>query len=189
MSHFDEAADRLKYVLRISNYRELAEALGLSATAFSERKRRNSFPEGSLRILAGTRPDLGIDVDYVLTGNTKVVSVNNAEDGQTKVVNRQILRIRYSVPAKPGFNPPKGPSPEVDLAIYKKLQGRFEEISSAISEFDWLLGMMSRWLDEGSIDAASGVPSTTAKCASELYLAILSKCSPSSGVVCEVTTS
>lgn len=45
---------------------EVAVALGMTKTAFSERKKRGSFPEKELRALAAEKPE--IDVHYVLTG-------------------------------------------------------------------------------------------------------------------------
>lgn len=68
MDFFSDALSRLKYLLHVSKDGEVAEALGFSKTAFSERKKRGSFPADELRALAQRRPDLGIDVDYVLTG-------------------------------------------------------------------------------------------------------------------------
>lgn len=68
MDFFSDSLLRLKHYLRVSKDQEVANALGLSKTAFSERKKRNSFPEKELRALAQQRPELGIDVDYVLTG-------------------------------------------------------------------------------------------------------------------------
>ena len=68
MDFFSDSLLRLKHYLRVSKDQEVANALGLSKTAFSERKKRSSFPEKELRALAQQRPELGIDVDYVLTG-------------------------------------------------------------------------------------------------------------------------
>lgn len=68
MDFFSDSLVRLKHYLRVSKDQEVAAALGLSKTAFSERKKRNSFPEKELRALAQQRPELGIDVEYVLTG-------------------------------------------------------------------------------------------------------------------------
>jgi transcriptional regulator with XRE-family HTH domain len=65
---FSECLNRLKPMLRVSKDQEVAAALGLSKTAFSERKKRDSFPDRELRALARARPELNIDVDYVLTG-------------------------------------------------------------------------------------------------------------------------
>ncbi len=42
--------------------------LGIGEKAFNARKKRGSFPEKELRALAQQRPELGIDVEYVLTG-------------------------------------------------------------------------------------------------------------------------
>ena len=74
MNLFSECMDRLKPALRVSKDQEVAAALGLSKTAFSERKKRGSFPDRELRKLAMERPDLGIDVDYVLTGQQAVAA-------------------------------------------------------------------------------------------------------------------
>jgi len=68
MNSFSDCLDRLKYTLRVSKDQEVAEALGLSKAAFSERKKRGAFPEKNVRVLAQQRPDLEIDVEYVLTG-------------------------------------------------------------------------------------------------------------------------
>ena len=68
MDFFSDSLLRLKHYLRVSKDQEVANALGLSKTAFSERKKRSSFPEKELRALAQQRPELGIDVEYVLTG-------------------------------------------------------------------------------------------------------------------------
>jgi hypothetical protein len=70
MNFFPDQLARLKHALRVSKDGEVAAALGLGKTAFSERKRRGSFPEDELRELARKQPDLRIDVNYVLTGNT-----------------------------------------------------------------------------------------------------------------------
>lgn len=71
MNFFSDCLSRLKPMLRVSKDQEVAAALGLSKTAFSERKKRGSFPDRELRALAKQRPELGIDVDYVLTGVTE----------------------------------------------------------------------------------------------------------------------
>ena len=68
MNFFDEASLRLKQVLKVTEDQQLAAALGLAANAWAMRKKRGSFPEKELRALAQQRPDLKIDVDYVLAG-------------------------------------------------------------------------------------------------------------------------
>ena len=68
MNFFDEAALRLKQQLKVTENKEVAKALGMTANAWTMRKRRDAFPETELRALAQQRPELGIDVEYVLTG-------------------------------------------------------------------------------------------------------------------------
>ena len=68
MIFFDEATLRLKQQLKVTEDKQAAEALGMTGNAWTMRKRRNSFPEKELRALAQQRPELGIDVEYVLTG-------------------------------------------------------------------------------------------------------------------------
>ncbi len=68
MIFFEEAALRLKQQLKVHSDKEAAALLGLSAVAWVGRKNRNNFPEKELRALAQTRPDLKLDVHYVLTG-------------------------------------------------------------------------------------------------------------------------
>lgn len=66
---FSEAAlNRLKTALGKTKDKEVAAALGIGEKAFNARKTRNSFPEKELRALAQRRPELDIDVEYVLTG-------------------------------------------------------------------------------------------------------------------------
>lgn len=71
MSPFEEIMSRLKHSLRVSKDQEVADAIGMKKAAFSSRKTRNAFPEKELRILAIKRPELGIDVDYVLHGERR----------------------------------------------------------------------------------------------------------------------
>lgn len=70
MNFFDEAALRLKQQLKVTENKQVAEALGMTGNAWTMRKRRDAFPETELRALAQQRPELGIDVEYVLTGGT-----------------------------------------------------------------------------------------------------------------------
>lgn len=65
---FDAQIGRLKGALQIQEDQEVARLLGMGKAAFSARKVRGSFPEEKLRALAQQRPELNIDVDYVITG-------------------------------------------------------------------------------------------------------------------------
>lgn len=65
---FGAALLRLKERLQMHNDKDVAAVLQLSPTAFNSRKVRGSFPVDKLRAVAASRPELGIDADYVLTG-------------------------------------------------------------------------------------------------------------------------
>lgn len=71
MRKFDQQLLRLKSVLRVTSDQEVASLLGLSKAAFSDRKRRDAFPEDKLLALVALRPDLYIDAEYVLTGKSE----------------------------------------------------------------------------------------------------------------------
>jgi hypothetical protein len=66
MNFFDEASLRLKQELKVTEDKQAAELLGLSASAWKQRKTRDSFPEKELWALSAQRRD--IDVTYVLRG-------------------------------------------------------------------------------------------------------------------------
>ena len=71
MNFFEEAALRLKQQLKVTEDKAVAKALGITSNAWTMRKRRGSFPETELYALAAKRPDLELDVGYVMTGKTK----------------------------------------------------------------------------------------------------------------------
>ena len=68
MREFDRQLIRLKETLGVTEDQDVANALGLSKAAFSDRKKRGAFPDDKLLALIAKRPDLGIDFDYVLLG-------------------------------------------------------------------------------------------------------------------------
>ena len=70
MKQFDQQLMRLKSLLGVTGDQDVAALLDMSKAAFSDRKKRDSFPEEKLRALAQRRPDLPIDVEYVLKGET-----------------------------------------------------------------------------------------------------------------------
>lgn len=76
MNNFSDCLLRLKKALGVSKDIEIAEQLGLSKTAFAERKRRGAFPDRELRALVLKRPELRIDADYVLTGVSAKTKAN-----------------------------------------------------------------------------------------------------------------
>lgn len=68
MSRFDNILLRLKQELQVTRDKEVSAVLGLGSTNLAARKKRGTFPELHLRAAAQKHPELGIDVDYVLTG-------------------------------------------------------------------------------------------------------------------------
>lgn len=69
VNFFSQALARLKHALRVSKDQEVASFLGLSKTAFAERKRRNSFPEQELLELCSARPDLRLNFTQIMEGD------------------------------------------------------------------------------------------------------------------------
>ncbi len=65
MHYFDQATLRLKQEAGMTQDKQVARLLGLSARAWAGRKQTGAFPEKELRALV---QELGIDVDWVLTG-------------------------------------------------------------------------------------------------------------------------
>jgi transcriptional regulator with XRE-family HTH domain len=70
MENFKNCLLRLKEQLGVEMDKDIASLLGLQTRAMTARKRRDSFPVKELEALAASRPDLGIDVRYVLTGQS-----------------------------------------------------------------------------------------------------------------------
>ncbi len=69
-SSFEQALLRFKNQLQVQSDKQVAEQLGMSPTAFNDRKKRDAFPEDKVWALATQRPDLRLDVNYILTGIT-----------------------------------------------------------------------------------------------------------------------
>lgn len=68
---FEFILTRTKSVLGFRTDVEVATALGLSQSAFSERKRRNSFPIAELSLFIKNDTSLlPITLEYILTGKT-----------------------------------------------------------------------------------------------------------------------
>ena len=82
MKLFDQQLMRLKSMLGVTGDQDVAALLDMSKAAFSDRKKRDSFPEEKLRALVQRRPDLPIDVEYVLHGETARTRYEQAHPGQ-----------------------------------------------------------------------------------------------------------
>ena len=75
MDFFEEATLRLKQQLKVSEDRQVAEFFGMTGKAWAARKRRDSFPEKELWALSAQRPDLNLDVDYILNGDKSLIEI------------------------------------------------------------------------------------------------------------------
>ena len=71
MNSFKEKLIRLKNELSVETDKEVAEYLGMTNNAFTVRKSRDSFPEKELFALKAKRPDLDLDMDYILLGHRR----------------------------------------------------------------------------------------------------------------------
>lgn len=80
MNFFEEAVLRLKQQLKVSEDKQVAEALGLNGKAFTARKRRDSFPTKELQLLAAQRPELGLDVDWIVTGSSAYLTTMTKQE-------------------------------------------------------------------------------------------------------------
>jgi bacteriophage CI repressor helix-turn-helix domain len=68
MKNFTDQLNRLKTELSLTMDKDVAQFLGLSKSAFAERKRRGVFPEEALRLADLANPHLKLNVEYILTG-------------------------------------------------------------------------------------------------------------------------
>lgn len=68
MNSFDEKLARLKDALALAEDQEVAQLLGLSKSALSERKRRDAFPAEKLFEYIQRHPERDIDGHFILTG-------------------------------------------------------------------------------------------------------------------------
>lgn len=92
---FENILLRAKRVLKFKNDAELASALGFTASAFSERKRRNVFPISELTdYIENDESILPITLEYILTG--KKEGYNKELPLFIVEMNEQILKLPVS---------------------------------------------------------------------------------------------
>lgn len=79
MTEFEEITQRLKTELNVSSEGEVAKFLGMTHSAFSERKKRNSFPDDKLIEIVYSDPTKlqQIDLNWVLRGQQTDVLVED----------------------------------------------------------------------------------------------------------------
>lgn len=80
MDIFSEFLNRLKKQVGLSKDKEVADLLGMTTTAFSERKKRASIPIKEVFALAAQRPELGLDPDWIVTGSSKRMETSGDDE-------------------------------------------------------------------------------------------------------------
>jgi hypothetical protein len=68
---FEKATLRLKQQLGVTQDKQVAALLNLTDATWKMRKKRGQFPETEIYALAAKRPNLCLDLDYILTGQTE----------------------------------------------------------------------------------------------------------------------
>lgn len=95
MREFDLQLLRLKEVLAVTEDQQVADLLGMSKHAFSDRKRRGSFPGEKVQALQSSRPDLKLDATYVLTGRSPERDARQAAINHQHYLDVQLDAERY----------------------------------------------------------------------------------------------
>ena len=128
--NFDQISLRLKQQLGVTTDKEMAEALGMSKTAFAERKRRGVFPAENVAVLAGKNKN--IDVEYVLTGASSKARGNLAQ--AIEQVNEYVRAISYEYKvSEPSVHYGESPESERIAKLVKSLAS-LDEKSLAVVE-------------------------------------------------------
>ena len=149
MNLFNEVALRLKQQLQVTEDQQVAELLGLSKHAWMGRKKRESFPEKELYALAAKRPELNLDVDYVLTGITGEAHARLAAQRQDIARAADAGLSTEELFAYARANRP-GASPERKALLGKMLGDlRADEFESVFSLVQSIVGLRAALGEQG----------------------------------------
>lgn len=129
---FLNALNRLKEALGVSKDKQVADALGLSDKALNARKTRDSFPEMEVVALIARRPELKLDVSYVLTGER----VSDWQRDQFELTAKTILEME-----------PEGDGP-LHQSLLKAIKTVGKQQTVRQPEFDRLQEALSHHDDE-----------------------------------------
>lgn len=107
--------ERFKEATGVRYTNQLASLLKLTENAFNVRKYRDSFPAKELTTLSYQRPELGIDVQYILFGGKRTTQVEADRIGFTLGLDEQTPAGQFarmvlfaSTHADPTFLQPMG---------------------------------------------------------------------------------
>lgn len=89
-NNFSHVMDRCKKFLKIKNDCDVAKALGMSASTFNERKKRDSIPYSDLIKLADSE---NVDLNWLLSGEGTMYRDAVKEEIQLDTEERAVLRI------------------------------------------------------------------------------------------------
>jgi hypothetical protein len=129
---FDQQLLRLKTALGVVSDQEVAVMLGMTKAAFSDRKKRDSFPEDKLLALVTKRPDLVIDPEWVLHGKTameRYTDRHKQPPANYTVLAEEVMRDARNI-AEPGSELMKL-SPR-EKALIENYRGSTEEGRRAV---------------------------------------------------------
>jgi transcriptional regulator with XRE-family HTH domain len=104
MNYFEEATLRLKQQLGVTQDKEVAELLGISSRAWAGRKKNGTFPKTELLALPARRPDLSLDLDYILGSQQKATLSPSGELAMQKLKANTQAFMRLS--DELGYEPP-----------------------------------------------------------------------------------
>lgn len=80
MDFFEEATLRLKQQLKVTEDKQVAEFFGISGSAWTKRRQRESFPIKEVFALAAQRPELGLDPDWIVSGHGVHMSTDSKDE-------------------------------------------------------------------------------------------------------------
>lgn len=96
MGNFEDILIRLKQQLGVATDKEAASVLGLTPSAFNDRKKRGSFPLDKLRALKASMPKL--NVDYILTGSAAALIAADLTEAKRELIEyERTLNVFYGV--------------------------------------------------------------------------------------------
>lgn len=130
MDIFSDFLNRFKKQVGVSKDKEIAELLGMSVTAFAERKKRGSVPIKEIFELARQRPGLEIDPDWVVTGVSKKLETGSIAERHLVECYRLMSEsdkkaMNKIASALSGINQMSGE--EIKLRLVAQEQGNYKE--------------------------------------------------------------
>ncbi|MDR3221400.1 MAG: helix-turn-helix domain containing protein [Candidatus Accumulibacter sp.] len=98
LKEFTLRLERLKASLGVSDDQALAQSLGMTKAALLGKKARGAWPEEEVRALALRYPELGLDLDWVVTGESEEAwkAMFTASQKAAEKASAKATRVRAS---------------------------------------------------------------------------------------------